>query len=138
MGYEIDDAQWVSELMGHEPIFLAYEMMLGISVNSDIHCDGERKQGNQATIDSHSCAIWFLGPSMCANNTSPESLQAVAIAKPHVDDWTRNLQSSQHAHFFRSVNWTQTPLGPLDEWGTTLQMYTNMVMSDTRAASLYW
>jgi hypothetical protein len=51
---------------------------------------------------------------------------------------TDALPETDHVSFFKSVDWAQTELGPLQQWSTALRMYTHMVMSDTRAATLYW
>jgi hypothetical protein len=53
-------------------------------------------------------------------------------------DWTEDLPQTDHVRFFRHVDWARTALGPLQQWGTALRMYTHMVMSDSRAATLYW
>ncbi|KAF2819036.1 hypothetical protein CC86DRAFT_307940 [Ophiobolus disseminans] len=57
---------------------------------------------------------------------------------PERADWTDVLPQTDHVVFFKSVDWAQTALGPLQYWGTALRMYTHMVMSDSRAATLYW
>jgi hypothetical protein len=53
-------------------------------------------------------------------------------------DWTEALPKTEHVCFFKNVDWAQTALGPPQQWGTALRMYTHMVMSDSRAATLYW
>jgi hypothetical protein len=53
-------------------------------------------------------------------------------------DWTNSLPKTDHVQFFKSVDWTQTALGEPQQWSAALRMYTQMVMSDTRAACLYW
>ncbi|KAF1913763.1 hypothetical protein BDU57DRAFT_558724 [Ampelomyces quisqualis] len=53
-------------------------------------------------------------------------------------DWTAALPQTDHVRFFKSVDWAKTALGPTRQWGTALRMYTAMVMSDSRAATLYW
>jgi hypothetical protein len=53
-------------------------------------------------------------------------------------DWTESLPKTNHVQFFKSVDWAQTALGEAQQWSAALRMYTHMVMSDTRAACLYW
>ncbi|KAF1998990.1 hypothetical protein P154DRAFT_523613 [Amniculicola lignicola CBS 123094] len=53
-------------------------------------------------------------------------------------DWTLDLPQTPHVQFFRNVDWAATDLGPTATWSTALRMYTHMVMSDSRAATLYW
>ncbi|KAH7383920.1 putative histidine kinase-like protein M3YPp [Pyrenochaeta sp. MPI-SDFR-AT-0127] len=61
-----------------------------------------------------------------------------AAATAALYDWTEGLPQTDHVRFFRNVDWSRTELGPLSHWGTALRMYTHMVMSDSRAATLYW
>lgn len=55
-----------------------------------------------------------------------------------ISNWTETLPQTDHVRFLKSVDWAQTALGPMQQWGTALRMYTQMVMSDSRAATLYW
>ncbi|KAH4797594.1 hypothetical protein HBH65_018950 [Parastagonospora nodorum] len=54
-----------------------------------------------------------------------------------IHDWTESLPKTDHVRFFKTVDWTQTVLGETQQWSVALRMYTQMVMSDTRAACLY-
>jgi hypothetical protein len=53
-------------------------------------------------------------------------------------DWIDALPKTDHTDFFTNVDWAKTPLGALRQWPAALRMYTHMVMSDSRAACLYW
>ncbi|KAH4929012.1 hypothetical protein HBI23_142600 [Parastagonospora nodorum] len=59
-------------------------------------------------------------------------------ANDMIHDWTESLPKTDHVRFFKTVDWTQTVLGETQQWSVALRMYTQMVMSDTRAACLYW
>ena len=54
------------------------------------------------------------------------------------DDWTANLPQTQHVQFFRSTDWSQTSLGPLKEWHSSLRLFTTLVLADSRPACLWW
>lgn len=64
--------------------------------------------------------------------------RADAVAAATLYDWTKSLPQTDHVRYFRNVDWSRTALGPTSQWGTALRMYTHMVMSDSRAATLYW
>ncbi|CAO2648280.1 Nn.00g075470.m01.CDS01 [Neocucurbitaria sp. VM-36] len=70
--------------------------------------------------------------------SSEHSGCATIIESGTTHDWTEALPQTDHVCFFRSVDWAQTALGPIQQWDTALRMYTHMVMSDSRAATLYW
>jgi len=62
----------------------------------------------------------------------------VAVAVPRSSDWTDDLPQNDHVCFFKAVDWSRTQLGPTSQWRPELRMYTHMLMSDSRAATLYW
>jgi signal transduction histidine kinase/CheY-like chemotaxis protein len=43
-----------------------------------------------------------------------------------------------HIDYFRSVNWADTPLGPLESWSSDLRCMANMVLSNKCPAVLFW
>ena len=53
-------------------------------------------------------------------------------------DWTEDLPQTEHVRFFKETNWTPCGLGPPQQWGPALRLYTHQVMADTRAATIYW
>ncbi|KAL1613547.1 hypothetical protein SLS54_010518 [Diplodia seriata] len=81
-------------------------------------------------------------------------LPAGAVSRPYVTkpndlsdaplgsfDWTSNYQfqsMSDHVKFARSVDWGQTPIGPMDSWSTPLRTMTNLVMRDPNPSVLFW
>ncbi|KAF2430030.1 hypothetical protein EJ08DRAFT_697823 [Tothia fuscella] len=65
-------------------------------------------------------------------------LPEVKLVEDQIWDWTEQLPQTDHVQFFRSVNWENTLIGPLDEWPPCLRQATYQVMADTRPATLYW
>ncbi|KAF2494820.1 putative histidine kinase HHK15p [Lophium mytilinum] len=55
-----------------------------------------------------------------------------------VRDWTLDLPHTDHVQFFKTANWAQSRLGPLEGWHPTLRMACRMVFADSRPATLYW
>jgi hypothetical protein len=53
-------------------------------------------------------------------------------------DWTAALPQTDHIRFFRTTNWSQTLLGPLDSWSPTLRLFASYVLADSNAACLWW
>jgi len=55
-------------------------------------------------------------------------------------DWTDELppiQMSPHVAWARSIDWSQTPLGPMSTWSSQLRSIANIVMQDPRPAVLF-
>ena len=52
--------------------------------------------------------------------------------------WVDDLPISEHVQFFKSTDWSATALGPLDSWSVCLRQMTRFLMSDSRAASMFW
>ena len=52
--------------------------------------------------------------------------------------WVNQLPTSEHIQFFKSVDWSATALGPLETWSDSLRQMTRLLMSDSRAAALFW
>lgn len=56
-------------------------------------------------------------------------------------DWTNERtpkKISPHIEFARSVDWSQTQLGPMSAWSTQLRSTANLVMQDPRPAVVFW
>ena len=54
-------------------------------------------------------------------------------------DWTRAAQSSsipRHVQLVRSINWAATPLGPVDDWPSSLRTLFNFVMASPHATAI--
>ena len=52
--------------------------------------------------------------------------------------WTDDLPMSEHVQFFKSTDWSATALGPLETWSGCLRQMTRFLMSDSRAAIMFW
>ncbi len=52
--------------------------------------------------------------------------------------WVDDLPASEHIQLFKSLDWSATALGPLATWSDCLRQMTRLLMSDCRAASMYW
>ena len=52
--------------------------------------------------------------------------------------WVNQLPASEHTQTFKSVDWSATALGPLETWSDSLRQMTRLLMSDSRAAALFW
>jgi hypothetical protein len=54
------------------------------------------------------------------------------------DNWTQNIPYSDHVQFFRSVDWSSTPLGDLSKWPTALRLHCFTLFADSRPSCIYW
>ena len=52
--------------------------------------------------------------------------------------WVDDLPPSEHIQFFKSMDWSATALGPLEFWSGYLRQMTRFLMSDSRAACMFW
>ncbi|KAF2502659.1 hypothetical protein BU16DRAFT_16632 [Lophium mytilinum] len=46
--------------------------------------------------------------------------------------------TSPHIDFFREFNWSETSLGPMNQWPEHLRTIVNVVMKDTNPAVIFW
>lgn len=53
-------------------------------------------------------------------------------------DWTIILPDNKHVRFFRSVDWGESSLGPLESWGVGLRLHTATCLADSRPGVIYW
>ena len=52
--------------------------------------------------------------------------------------WVDELPASEHVQFFKRTDWSATALGPLESWTVCLRQMTHFLMSDSRAACMFW
>ena len=84
------------------------------------------------------------GPQKDGQNMSTASTGQRALkekSKPQLSmypTWVNQLPISEHIQFFKSVDWSATALGPLETWSDSLRQMTRLLMSDSRAAALFW
>ncbi|KAI4718477.1 putative histidine kinase HHK15p [Aureobasidium sp. EXF-10727] len=62
----------------------------------------------------------------------------VGPASPDGVDWTLDIPDTDHVRFFRSIQWHDTLLGPVQSWGMALRLYTYQVFADKRPSCVYW
>ncbi|KAJ9130874.1 Hsp90-like protein [Pleurostoma richardsiae] len=56
-------------------------------------------------------------------------------------DWTRITMSAllpPHIQFARSIDWSLTSLGPIEEWPVDLRAMSNLIMASPHPAAMYW
>jgi signal transduction histidine kinase/CheY-like chemotaxis protein len=56
-------------------------------------------------------------------------------------DFTRFLTTHHlppHLQLFRSIDWSSTPLGPIETWSSELRLLCNIVTADINPAVLFW
>jgi signal transduction histidine kinase len=56
-------------------------------------------------------------------------------------DWTRLPVSDnmpEHIKFARSINWSSTSLGPIENWSPDLRQMCNLIMASPHPAAMYW
>ncbi|KAJ4350408.1 uncharacterized protein N0V89_009029 [Didymosphaeria variabile] len=56
-------------------------------------------------------------------------------------DYTREppcANMSDHILYFRSIDWANTPLGPMSSWSPQLRCIVNMILNDHHHAVLFW
>jgi PAS domain S-box-containing protein len=56
-------------------------------------------------------------------------------------DWTRlpiSVHLPQHIQFARSIDWANTPLGPMSTWSYDLRQMCNLIMASPHPAAMYW
>lgn len=52
--------------------------------------------------------------------------------------WVDGLPSSEHTELFKNTAWSATALGSLETWSSCLRQMTRLLMSDSRAAAVFW
>jgi hypothetical protein len=70
-----------------------------------------------------------------ANNHIPIATDSNNLQR---EDWTKNLPSTEHIQFFRSVDWSSSLLGSLEKWPTALRLRVFTLFADSRPWCIYW
>lgn len=52
--------------------------------------------------------------------------------------WLDSIPRTEHNSLFLDADYGQTTLGPKEQWGPALRLYTSMVFADSRGAGVYW
>ncbi|EHA53305.1 autoinducer 2 sensor kinase/phosphatase luxQ [Pyricularia oryzae 70-15] len=66
-----------------------------------------------------------------------------SVPEKAVADWTvpeNKLQGvlTEHLKFARSVDWANTPLGPMESWSAEFRQVANLIMTNPFPAALFW
>ena len=100
--------------------------------------------GSAIGLNGTSASLFPSHPTASQNITTtassdirPPKKQAKPQEGGHTG-WVDQLPASQHTEFFKSTDWSATALGPLDTWSNSLRQITRLVMSDSRAAAVFW
>ncbi|KAK7998912.1 hypothetical protein PG991_014587 [Apiospora marii] len=84
-----------------------------------------------------------LNSSSSSNNTASTQSKKLYLAAPDkaVADWTAPKPRgilSPHMQFARSIQWENTPLGPMKKWSPEFRQTVNLVMNNPHPATLFW
>jgi hypothetical protein len=79
--------------------------------------------------DTRSCTKQAL------DDAAQEHVQIGPTSRP---DWTSAFPRSSHTRLLLDLDWDSTPIGSLKGWPRSLQLYTHMLLSDARAAAIFW
>ena len=99
---------------------------------------------NGGTNDTTNPSAGVLVSSLKANYTGSDNDLGTneacysSVRKALDVSWTTTLPPNEHTQLFRNTNWEATALGPLETWPSHLRQMTRLLMSDSRAASLFW
>lgn len=84
-------------------------------------------------------------PNTSSSGSTGGSSQSarITLATPEkaVADWTVAKPKgilSAHIAFARTVNWANTPLGPMEKWSPEFRQMANLVMGNPHPAALFW
>ncbi|KAL3425247.1 hsp90-like protein [Phlyctema vagabunda] len=102
---------------------------------------GKQSQPPRGSLDTQDLEPKDVNP--CRNKLNliaSKDTQKSSVLSP-VFDWTRtnppeNL--SQHAHFIRSIDWSDTSIGPMDDWSPLLRSWCNLVLTQGMPAGIFW
>ncbi|GAB7364698.1 hypothetical protein MBLNU230_g5499t1 [Neophaeotheca triangularis] len=108
------------------------EVMPTIESNASAQLNAPNAQSGMAMHDGS--AFIDLLPS-------PSTQIALAPTDAPSFDWTRlpiTDSMPQHIRFARSIDWSQTSLGPIDFWSSDLRQMCNLIMASPHPAAMYW
>ncbi|PKS05150.1 hypothetical protein jhhlp_008517 [Lomentospora prolificans] len=73
--------------------------------------------------------------------SSQSARLTLATPEKAVADWTVSEPKgilSAHVAFARTVNWANTPLGPMEKWSPEFRQIANLVMGNPHPAAIFW
>ncbi|KAJ8116504.1 hypothetical protein OPT61_g2085 [Boeremia exigua] len=109
----------------------------------DVVVEDASAQTQMAQFDEQ-IGIWKVHGSQGDEPSSARKTEKDAVAnREHnatslATNWTDAFPSSAHSQVLLNLDWGATSLGPLQTWPRSLQLYTQMLLSDFRPAVIYW
>jgi hypothetical protein len=89
--------------------------------------------------------FWRGGQSKGSSDriTGSSSSESFVLGKPEkaVADWTLPDPKgilSPHIQLLREIDWSSTPLGPMESWSPELRQVANLVINNPHPASIFW
>lgn len=81
--------------------------------------------------------------ALCEKAESKEAvaIKSVSRSADAAFDWTGKflpMKMSPHVAWVRSIDWSQTSMGPISDWSLQLRSVANLVMQDPQPAVLFW
>jgi PAS domain-containing protein len=113
---------------------------------SSVHCG---HTWTTVLVDNRWTVISGMSTSVAENRRgsahSPEAgkalLRVPSGSKVASFDWTVDpppAKISSHVAWARSIDWANTPLGPMSSWSSQLRSTANLAMQDPRPAVIFW
>ena len=111
------------------------------------------KTKERKSADPHDATSSGSGPRTTSAAQNEEAYPKTAISRAAEDirkmsvadkcfDWTRaavtSPEVSSHIQFIKSVDWSQTSLGPMDKWQDELRIAVNLIIACPFPAAMYW
>ncbi|WZH49774.1 hypothetical protein QYS62_010983 [Fusarium acuminatum] len=89
--------------------------------------------------------FWRGGTSKGSSDriTGSSSSGSIVLGKPEkaVADWTLPDPKgilSPHIQLLRDIDWSSTPLGPMESWSPELRQVANLVINNPHPANIFW
>lgn len=89
--------------------------------------------------------FWRGGTSKGSSDriTGSSTSGSIALGKPEkaVADWTLPDPKgilSPHIQLLREIDWSSTPLGPMESWSPELRQVANLVINNPHPANIFW
>lgn len=119
--------------------------------NDDCPVAGGSERSNASMVgdDGHLSPIFYprqsanTGSVRTGNSKSSKniSINLTTLPERNSIDWTApepQGQLSTHLQYVRSVDWSATSLGPMDQWSPEFRQIANLVMTYPHPAALFW
>ena len=92
------------------------------------------------TETPHSQSSPAVSPDVQSQHLNTKIANMIPEEAPSFD-WTRlpvTENMPEHIQFARSIDWTKTALGPIDQWPSDLRQMCNLIMASPHPAAMYW